>query len=168
MALSKEEVLATAKQLEVDGRTFYLEVAGKTKSELSKYMFESLADDELKHIEWIEKHSTGGLTSKQSNKEMYGRLKKIFADVPEKVREEASATDDDIEAINIALGMEEKSRNEYSRFAKESDDEEIVELFTTLAGIEQFHYDLLQNTKEYFEKTGDWFMVEEGWMFDGG
>ena len=168
MALAKEEILATAKQLEVDGREFYLQTAGKTRNEVTKKMFESLADDELKHMEWIDGQSPGAITANKSNKALYDRLKTIFAEVPEEVKKAAEASSDDVEAIDIALEMEKKSRDAYAEWAKESEDEEIRELFSTLTGIEQFHYELLENTKDYFEKTSDWFMLEERWSFDGG
>ena len=168
MATGKDEFLASARQLEIDGRTFYLKIAGKTKNELTRRMFQSLADDEIKHIEWIDKQSAGGYTSKKSNIELSQKLKTIFADVPEGVIKAIEATDDDIKAVDIALDMERKSRDTYAEWAKKSNDKEIQNLFKALTGIEQYHYDLLQNTKDYFEKTSDWFMMEEGWMFDGG
>ena len=168
MAPSKKEILESAKQLEVDGRKFYLETAEKTTNELSRKMFLSLADDELKHMEWIDQRSPGGYTANKANKETYDRLRNIFAEVPEEVRKAAEASEDDIKAVDIALDMEKKSRDAYAKWAEESEDEEICELFTALTDIEQFHYELLQNTKEYFDKTADWFMIEERWSFDGG
>ena len=168
MTPGKEEILATAKQLEVDGREIYLQTAGKTKNEVTSKMFESLADDELNHMEWIDQQSPGGVTAGKSNEALYSRLKTIFAEVPEEVREAAETSSDDIQAIDTALGMEQKSRDAYAEWAKQSEDEEIRELFSALTGIEQFHYELLQNMKEYFQKTSDWFMVEERWSFDGG
>ena len=168
MAPSKKEILESAKQLEVDGRKFYLETTEKTTNELARKMFLSLADDELKHMQWIDQRSPGGYTANKANKETYDRLKNIFAEVPEEVRKAAEASEDDIKAVDIALDMEKKSRDAYAKWAEESEDEEIGELFTALTDIEQFHYELLQNTKEYFEKTADWFMVEERWSFDGG
>lgn len=168
MANQKEEYLSSARQLETDGMSFYLKIAGKTKNPMTKRMFQSLADDEIKHIEWIDKQSAKGITAGKSNAELNKRLKKIFADVPENVIREIEATDDDIKAIDIALDMERKSRDAYAEWADKSKDKEIHNLFKTLTGIEQYHYDLLQNTKDYFEKTSDWFMMEEGWMFDGG
>ncbi len=168
MALEKEEVLAAAKKLEIDGRNFYLDVASRSSNELARKMFESLADDEIKHIEWIDQRSPGGYTAARAKKETYDRLKNIFADVPEEVRSSVEVSDDDMKAIDIALGMELKARDAYAKWGRETEDEEVRSLFTELTDIEQFHYDLLQNTKEYLEKTADWFMVEESWHFDGG
>jgi rubrerythrin len=168
MTITKGEILSSAKQLEVDGRAFYLKIAAKTKNQLTRKMFISLADDELKHIEWIEKQSVGGITAKKSNQELSQRLKAVFADLPKSVIKDIEASDDDIKAVDIALEMERKSRDAYAEWAKKSSDKDIQSLFKALTGIEQFHYDLLQNTKEYFLKTSDWFMMEEGWMFDGG
>ena len=168
MAMTKKEILQSAKQLEVDGRNFYIATAEKTSNELSRKMFLALADDELTHMKWIDDHSSGGYTANKANKETYDRLKDIFADVPEEVSKSAEASEDDISALNTGIEMEIKSRDVYSKFAKESEDEEIRQLFKELRDIEQFHYELLLNTKEYFENTADWFMVEERWHFNGG
>jgi rubrerythrin len=168
MAMTKKEILQSAKQLEVDGRDFYIATAEKTTNELSRKMFLALADDELTHMKWIDAHSPGGYTAHKANKETYDRLKNIFAEVPEQTKKSAEASENDISALNTGIEMEIKSRDAYSKFAKESEDEEIRKLFKELRDIEQFHYELLLNTKEYFEKTADWFMVEERWSFNGG
>jgi rubrerythrin len=63
---------------------------------------------------------------------------------------------------------EEKSRKAYAEWAEEAEAEDVKQLCTVLADAERFHRELLENTKEYFQKPGDWFMQEEGWMFDGG
>ena len=65
MATSKQEIIQAAIQLERDGRQFYLDVAEKSSSALARQMFESLADDEVRHIQWIEKLSTGADSAEQ-------------------------------------------------------------------------------------------------------
>lgn len=169
MATAKQEIIDGAIQLERDGRKFYMNVAGKASSDLARRMFESLADDELVHIEWIEKMlSPGEETATATKKKTYERLRGIFADVPESVREAASSSEDDIEAINTAIKMEEKSCAAYLEWEDETDSDELRGLCNVLADQERFHRELLENTRQYLEHTGDWFMVEEGWHFDGG
>jgi len=168
MALTKQDIINGAIRLEEDGIKFYREIADKTKNETTRKMFESLAADEEKHIEWIENLAPDVETSKEFNKNLYDRLKNIFADAPKKLKDEAEATEDDMMAIDIAIGMEVKSHDEYKRFADETDDQEIKSLFTILADIERFHRDVLQNSKEYLDAPHDWFMQEEQWMFEGG
>jgi len=76
--------------------------------------------------------------------------------------------EDDIKAVSVALGMEKKSVAAYDKWASEADDKDVRELCAKLADFERVHVKVLYNTVEYLEHTGDWFMQEEGWMFDGG
>ena len=168
MAITKEDVINTAIKLENDGIKFYSETAEKTKNILIKKMFESLAEDEKKHIEWIKNLAPDVKTSGEFNKKLYERLKNIFSEPSKEIKKEATAAADDIKAIDIAIGMENKSENEYLKFSDEADDPEVEKLFTILADIERFHADLLMNSKEYLDRPHDWFMQQEGWMFDGG
>lgn len=168
MATEKQDIIRAAIQLELDGRKFYLGAAGGSSNDLARQMFESLADDELIHIEWIEKLSAEKETARELKEKTYERLRRIFADADESKREAASSSKDDIEAMNLAIEMEEKSRDAYAKWAKHSDIDEIVNLCNILADQEAFHRELLENTIQYLEHTGDWFMKEEGWHFDGG
>jgi rubrerythrin len=169
MAEEKQQIIDAAIQLEQDGRKFYLDVAAKSPSDPVREMFESLADDELLHIQWIERTlSPGKETANTAKKKTYDRLRGIFADVPQNERKALASSQDDIQAINAAIAMEEKSRAAYTKWADEADTEELRALCTVLADYETFHRELLENTREYLESTGDWFMVQEGWHFDGG
>jgi len=168
MGIGREEAVNMAIQLEEDGLNFYNETAKKSKNEATKRMFESLAADEVKHIAWIRELAPDVETSGEFNRNTYKRLESIFKSAPSDVQEEAKATEDDIKAIDIAIEMEVKARTEYQRFADESDDPEVKKLFQTLADIELFHAELLDNSKQYLNNPADWFQEEEGWMFDGG
>ena len=46
-----KDVLSSAIKFEEDGRNLYLECVKKTEHPWGKSLFQSLADDELKHIE---------------------------------------------------------------------------------------------------------------------
>lgn len=168
MPIGKEEVIRAAVQLERDGRQFYLDLAKKASNDMSRRMFASLADDETLHIEWIEKLSPGAKNAEPANRDIYQRLCHIFTDIPESHKQEAAASEGDLHAIDLAVDREEKSRLAYVKWAEESDSEEVRQLCTILSDAERFHRELLENTKEYFQKPGDWFMQEERWIFDGG
>ena len=168
MTTEKQDIIRAAVQLELDGRKFYRDAAEKASNDMARQMFESLADDELIHIEWIERLSAKEKTAEEVKKKTYERLRGIFADAPENEREAAASSGDDIEAMKLAITMEEKSRDAYVKWAHDSDTDEIVDLCNILADQEAFHRQLLENTMQYLEHTGDWFMAEEGWHFDGG
>jgi rubrerythrin len=160
--------LSAAVQLERDGREFYLKAAAATSSPLAGKMFESLADDETKHIQWLYDLSPDVGDARAANEALFARLKGIFADVPAEVRDRAASAESVIRAIDIAIGMEEKSVAAYAEWTDKGPTAAIGRLGAVLAGQERFHRQLLENTKEYLDRPCDWFMSEERWDFEGG
>jgi rubrerythrin len=155
--------VAAAIKLEEDGLKFYLDAAAKAASDPMKKMFESLAADETNHIDWIHARNPGVDSSTDANRALYAKLKTVFADAPA-----VEKADSDVAAIDVAIGMEEKSAALYAEWAAEGDSGEIRKLGAVLVGQERFHRQLLVNMKEYMESTGDWFLAEERWNFEGG
>ena len=168
MAKTREEVVEAGIQLEKDGKEFYLSAAGKTKSGLARKMFECLAADEERHMAWIRNLSSGDATAGSANRATYDALRPIFADAPAETRMAAEMSEDDLSAIDVAIGMEEKSIAAYQEWAQEDAGEDVQKLCQALVGQEQFHKQMLENTKMYLDKTCDWFMQEEQWNFEGG
>ena len=110
--------LSAAVQLERDGREFYLKVATQASNPLAGRMFESLADDELRHIEWLEDLSPGVEDARAANESLYRRLMGIFADAPTEMRDGAALAADDVEAIDVAIGVEDKSVAAYAEWGE--------------------------------------------------
>jgi rubrerythrin len=163
----KQDVARAAVQLEKDGRVFYMESAAKASSALARGMFESLAQDELNHIGWIEKLSPGAADAGSANRALYERLRPIFAAAPAGLRLAVEFSKSDLDAIEIAIGMEEKSIEAYQDWAETADSDDVRLLCRTLAGQERFHRQLLENTKTYLDQSADWFMKEKQWNFEG-
>ena len=162
MATGKQDIIRAAIQLEHDGHKFYLEAAAKTSNALARKMFESLADDEVRHIEWLEQLAPEEKTGEAVNKELYRRLSNIFADAPESMRRAAKVAQDDIDVIKLGVAMEAKSREAYLKWAEASEIEEVRSLCDVLAEAERFHRELLENTIEYLEHSIDWFLQDRG------
>ena len=162
----KEEAIAAAKQLEVDGRKFYLDAAERTASGVLEKMFRALADDEARHLKWLEKLAPGVAAAAEANRALYGKLKDVFgAASPADV---AGKTGSDVEAIDVAIGIEDRSVEAYAEWAEKGESEDICRLGKVLVGQERFHRQLLENAKEYLDRPGDWFMSQEHWNFEGG
>jgi rubrerythrin len=168
MSVSKQDVLDSAIQLEKDGREFFLETATKADNDIVRKVMESLAEDELRHIDWIEQHYPEAKSAEEANREFYKRLSGLFADVGEEEKEKVAASEDDLKALDHALAIEHKASNAYKEWAKDAEDDEVAELCRVLAGVEHFHAQLIENTMQYLKKPGDWFMQEERWIFEGG
>lgn len=168
MLMDKQEIVKTAIRLEEDGVKFYLDVAKRSKNEMVQSMFKSLAEEELRHIKWIQENFPGADQAKQFNEDLYSNLKKVFTDIPASLKDEATGTGDDIKAVKIAIDMENKSAQIYSEWVNKSDDETIKDMFKALAETEKGHRKLLENTLEFLQHPEDWYMQEERWSFDGG
>lgn len=162
MATGKQEIIRAALQLERDGRKFYLDAAAKTSNPLARKMLESLAEDEVRHIEWMEQLTPGEKSAEEVNKNLYRRLSHIFANAPEAVQRTAEVAEDDMQAIRLGIEMEVKSRDAYLKWAEESETEEVRSLCSVLAEAERYHRELLGNTIEYLEHSIDWFLQDKG------
>jgi len=170
--MNRKDVLESALKLEEDGRDFYLEMASKAPNEYAQKTFESFAEDEKKHIEWLREISDPEANFTHSDRQevsrIYGRLQSIFSGIPEEKRDGLASEEDDIILIDLAIDKEEESIQAYSEWADQAEDEEIRKLFAILVDFEKNHRKLLNNVKNYLESSGDWFMSEEQWIFDGG
>ena len=86
MSDKTQEIIQAAVQFENDGKSFYLETARKSANPLVREMFQSLARDEEKHIEWLRSKSAAEVDLAEEGQELYGKLKRIFSEAPEQVR----------------------------------------------------------------------------------
>jgi rubrerythrin len=167
MPTSKEDIVQAALQLERDGRNFYLKSAGKAATDIAREWFESFAKDELRHMEWIEQLSATQGTAGAAKKELYKRLSGIFANAPETVRKAAMESEQDLEAIQLAIGMEERSVAAYVKWAGEAETEDMRRTCNVLADYERYHRELLENTTQYIDDPAEWFRQQERWFVEG-
>jgi len=165
--MNPQEILNRAAQMERDGRAFYLKAAAESSNVLAKQMFEAFAAEEARHLSLIESLAAKrGVTLVPSD--FTARLKNIFTSAPESLRAGARAADGDRKAIAFALEIEEKSYNLYKEWETKASAPEVRDLCRFLAEEENRHYRLFANIGEYLDRTADWFMREEHWIFEGG
>jgi len=162
----RDEAVAAAKQLEIDGRRFYLDAAKRASSETLGKMFRALADDEARHLEWLNKLVPGVGSAVEANRALHGKMKAVFGGAA--AGDVAGKSGSDVEAIDFAIGVEARSVEAYAEWAEKGRSRDIRRLGLVLVGQERFHRSLLENAKEYLDRPGDWFMSEERWNFEGG
>lgn len=163
-----EALIQAAIKLEQDGREFYEDAAAAAVNAPAQKMFLSFAQDEIKHEQWLRELRGKPVSANEQNKALYGRLQGIFAGVPDGERAAVAASDNDLEAINIAIDKEKMTVQAYEALSEKATDDSTRKLCIELVDVEKFHQTALENMIEYFERTADWFMEEEGWSFDGG
>ncbi len=156
-----------AMKMEEDAVKFYSEAAGKTSHSFGRKMFESFALDEKRHLEML-KGILKGLNIEIREGEPGEAVKSIFETLKPEMMERIEATTDEINALKMALDMEKEGFEYYKKVTAGTSDAKEKALFQRLAGEEEKHYNILQNTYAFLADTGNWFMWDEHAIVDGG
>ncbi len=164
MALTK--AVEVAIRMETDAMKFYKKAAQKTSHPLGRTMFEGFIRDEARHLRMLEEILKG--LDIDPRVQCLGDVRTVFSDLKDQMMQRITATTDEKEAIRVALEMEKQGYEYYQKAAREAEDEKEKRLFEVLTKEEERHYQLLNNTYNFLEDTGNWFMWEELSIVEGG
>jgi rubrerythrin len=167
MSNVKDEFISTAIEFERQGFDFYTGAAARASSDLARGVFESLAQDELRHIAWIKALSAGAATAHSENQALADRLRPIFKGVSEQVQAAAASSSDDIAALNLGIEREDMAVRAYTEAAAGADSDEFRRLCEVLVDVEKTHRQLLENVVSYLESPDQFFLGEERWIVEG-
>ena len=166
------KMIRTAIKMEEEGIDFYQEAAEKTSHPFGKKMFLSFVEDEKRHLTVLRSILAGFKFSdfdrffeEKTPKE---KIKTVFREVKNEIRERIAANPDELEALKIGMDMESKSVEFYQGALEKTQDSHQKAFFRRLIEEEKEHYELLQNTHSYLEDSGNWFLWEEKGLLDGG
>ena len=158
MIESTQEVLDGFKhaiQTEADGYQFYLMASEKTHDATGKKMFRILADEELKHKEFLFGQyksfaETGHLdTGLNLGTQFDFNSNEIFSpDINNRIDESQF----EMSALSIGITLELSSMNYYRKQAEKSSDPGIVNLYNQLADWELKHYEALLRQQEMLKE----------------
>ncbi len=133
-----DEVIENAIEDEKDGYKLYSDLSRKMDSEESKKAFQLLADEEMKHIETLEKYLNEGPE--------YFRLPKNIYDKEILFEKIVLTKDANLRDILVfAISEEKKAAKRYQSLAKLSKDKEVHDTFVHLSRMEQSHALRLEN-----------------------
>ncbi len=167
MASDFEEAVQKARKLELDGIEFYEKLAQNCPSPAGRQMFSSFASDEKRHLRVV-KQLAEGLGADMSEYPMPREsIRTLFTEAAGELGDYAEATDDEKDAVEVALGMETESYKLYTNSADNAEDDKARELFERLAREENQHYEMLENTLEYLNANQEWFLWKEGALVVG-
>lgn len=154
------EGIKKAMQAEWDGHNFYKMAADKTSDATAKNIFNSLAGDELEHLNFLKAQL---LSFKQSGKaDSTVKLKKpkwlestsaIFSDDFKKRLGEAHF---EVSALSVAAQLEMNSINYYRAEADKSTDPIVKDFYLNLADWELSHHRLLIEQQKQIQEDY-WF-----------
>lgn len=170
-----EDIVKFALQLEQDGLKMYRKFAESSKDAFGKKTFEGLVEDEQDHLELLRKiYGNCGIAevelivAESKSVPIRQRFKTIFEEAGEEARKRTEADPSDIEAMKIAMDFEKRGYTIYDEAYQKAKGSVEKTAFKHLTLMEKYHFDLLQETFEYLNDTGNWFMKNEGWMFEAG
>lgn len=155
-----------ARKMETDAIKFYSEAANKTGYPAGKKMFETVAEDEKRHLEIINK-LLQGLDIHMADVHPINNVKTVFETMKDKMMEKVQATVDELEAFKIAIQMENEGIEFYRKLMTEAKTEKEKILFQKLIREEEQHFAIFENTYNFLMDTGNWFMWDEHSIVEG-
>jgi rubrerythrin len=161
------DALEVAMKMETDAISFYTEAARKTKYPAGKKMFQTITEDEKRHLQMISEiikgmNITHGDVSPMKN------VKTVFEALKDEMMKKVEATADELEAFKIATRMEKEGKEFYEKTLAQAKTDKEKALLKRLIQEEQQHYEIFANTYEFLSDTGNWFMWEERGIVEGG
>ncbi len=152
------EALQVGIQTEEDGMAFYSKAAESCETPFGKRMFESLVQDERNHLAWLHDIAKG-IAPKDDctpGEVFKGQVQSVFKEATDNMTKRIEAGPDDVEAVRIAMEMEEKAYHFYVDAAKQATDEAEKKLFQRLAAEENVHWMMLEDTHLYLTAPEIW------------
>jgi rubrerythrin len=164
--------LKFAHEFEVKGLNFYLKYAFKTKNTLAKELFYNLAQREIEHAQKLdvlfnqaEKSTSGKIDLSADASGIERELKSFFKT---KAAKELKSGPLDIIGYKLAMKMENKSIEIYTKMRDKAQTPAKRKFFDLLVAEEESHFLALDNVFRYLTNTGDWMQEEESktwnWM----
>ncbi len=154
-------------KMETDAIKFYREAAERASHPVGKKMFESIKEDEKRHLEMLStifKEMDIKITDASPMK----NIKTVFQSMKDAMMKKVEATSDELDAFKVAMQMEKEGIEFYKNAEAEAKTEKEKALFERLIKEEQQHFDIFSNTYFFLSDTGNWFMWEEHSIVDGG
>ncbi|MDO8141825.1 MAG: ferritin family protein [Candidatus Brocadiales bacterium] len=170
MSESLKDIKSMAIQMELDGIKFYNDLAARTLHPMGKAMFKSFIEDEKLHAKRLRallsaQNETIPVREKRTINPRE-RLVTIFQNMGDELKKKVDVNTNDIDAVKLAMGIEEKGIQFYEQAARETRDKRDSETYRFLAGEEKTHFSILKNTLEYLENTELWEAEREGRIYD--
>ena len=159
------DALQKAIQSEKSALETYLKFARQTKNVSGKDMFLRLCQDELGHLNILEKELDTLMAGQKWVKAKFqpSDIEEILPHLasPKDLAPAGQGSSDDLAALNLALEMEKKASNFYKREGLKAEDKNAQAMYARLAEMEEAHYNLIQAELDHIKDVGFWFGIQE-------
>ncbi len=148
---SATDILKLAILLERKGKAFYTQVARQTESKAVKQVFETMAEEEDAHINFLSKqfkHYEENKTFLKNELHIEDDHSETDEILSAQVKKEISAASFEAAAISAAIEFENKAIEVYSDRAEKATDTNEKEMYQMLADWEKTHHKLLYRMSE--------------------
>ena len=167
------EGLQIAIRMEIDGKEYYQKVSQSSGNQLGQRLFQSLADEEDIHQRVFQRIYDGIQNEKawpgaDFRPDRGRRLRTIFAEAAERLGSSIEAPATELDAIQTAMDMENKSYDFYKIRGRSAAYDGEKEFYETVAAEERGHYLTLRDYREYLFNPAGWFVEKEHPSLDGG
>lgn len=168
----RERVLREAIEIELKGKEFYTRARDRSRHELGRKIFAHLIIEEDGHLARIREvfqalQSARPWPESQSGAAVRAPAAEVFARLLKEQARQVKAESADLEALQTALGLEEKNERFYRELVPKSQDSFEREFFTRLADEERGHYQLISDTIQYLRDPETWFQEKQRSHLDG-
>jgi len=167
------EGLRVAVQMEIDGKEFYLKASRDSSNEMGRKLLESLAVEEDLHRQKFEQ-IYGALQQKKSwpslepASDFSRHLKTLFARQTEEIGTSITALSTELDAVETAMDMENKSYDFYKSRSKIATYTAEKDFYEAVAAEETVHHRILRDYYDYLKDPVQWFTQKEHPLLDGG
>jgi len=167
------EALQIAVQMEIDGKEYYQKASQSSDNQLGRELFQSLAAEEDIHRQKFEEiydaiRNRKAWPETDFQPDQGQRLRTIFAKVTEEMGLNVKAATSELDAIQTAMDMENKTYDFYKRQSQSANYEAEKDFYEALAAQEREHHQVLLDYYEYLKDPVGWFVTQEHPSLDGG
>ena len=167
------QALQTAVQMEIDGKEFYLKASRESGNDLGRRLLEQLSREEDLHRQRFEEiyrriRNERAWPDIQLPPDQGQNLKTMFAAEGEKVGSDTTALQTELDAVQTAMDMENRSYDFYEAQGGKATHATEKRFFEAVAGEEQVHHALLLDYYEYLKDPKQWFTMKERPSLDAG
>lgn len=167
------EGLRGAVQMEIDGKEFYLKASRASSNEMGRKLLESLSVEEDLHRQKFEQiyqalQQKKSWPSVEPASDFSQHLKTLFARQAEEIGTSITALSTEIEAVETAMDMENKSYDFYKSRSNTATYPAEKDFYEAVAAEETVHHKLLRDYYDYLKDPVQWFTQKEHPLLDGG
>ncbi len=167
------EVLQIAIQMEIDGKEYYQKISQSSANQLGRELFKSLSAEEDVHRQKFEEiyeaiRSKKAWPETDFQPDGGKRLRTIFAGATDEIGSNVMALATELEAIETAMDMENKTYDFYKSQGKIATYDAERGFYDALAVQERGHHLVLLDYYEYLADPAGWFVTKEHPSLDGG